>query len=453
MNQKGNYMKTIFNKNSRSGKSFTVKFAIILLSVVFSIFSFVFAQTITYKIYLVGDSTVCYYDPAAKYPWCGWGQELSYFFKKGTVTIDNRAIGGRSTKKFYVEGRWATLAEGLKSGDYVFIQFGHNDRDYSKEDRYADTTTYKDYLRLYVKESRAKGAIPVFISPMNMNTWNGTALREVFTERDKGADYRGAMMNIASELKVPFIDLEKKSAAFMKSVGQAYCTSFHFMGLQTGEYPLYPDGSSDGTHFQEMGAIINARMVTEGIKELAADADVGKLATVLAPLNKVTVNVNKTSTGLVTVSGDFPEGATVTLKVMPNNGETFQNWSDENGKSASASKIYTFKMGSTPVTYTAMFQGGGVVDVMHYGHKAAFTDVAGTHNASVNLTINNRKLSLASVNTIKSATIFNLNGQIVLKQTCSSRDINLDLNSLSNGIYFIETLTLKNSDVRCFELR
>ena len=115
----------------------------------------------------------------------------------------------------------------LKSGDFVLIQFGHNDRD-TKPERYADTTTYKSYLRLYVNESRAKGAIPVFVSPMNMNTWNGTALREVFTECDRGADYRGAMINVANELNVPFIDLEKKSAAFMKSVGQSYCTNYHF---------------------------------------------------------------------------------------------------------------------------------------------------------------------------------------------------------------------------------
>ena len=85
-----------------------------------------------------------------KYPWAGWGQVLSNFFKSGTVVIDNQAIGGRSTKSFYVEGRWTTLANTLKTGDFVLIQFGHNDRDYSKAERYADTTLYKSYLRLYV---------------------------------------------------------------------------------------------------------------------------------------------------------------------------------------------------------------------------------------------------------------------------------------------------------------
>ena len=113
-----------------------------------------------------------------------------------------------------------------------------------------------------------------------------------------------------------------------------------------------------------MGALANARMVAEGIKELASHADVGKLAAVLAPLNKVTVNANKASTGLVTVSGDYPQGVTVTVKVMPNTTETFQNWADASGKSVSTSKLYSFTMGSVPITYNAMFKGGSAVAVL-----------------------------------------------------------------------------------------
>jgi|GEM_PF-1038069 len=425
---------------------------LIMSIALFGIISFVFAQTVTYKIYLIGDSTVCYYAPATEYPWAGWGQELSYFFKSGTVTIDNKAIGGRSTKLFYKEGRWATVVSSLKSGDFVLIQFGHNDRDYSKEERYADTTTYKEYLRLYVKESRAKGAIPVFISPMNMNTWNGTALREVFTERDKGADYRGAMMNIAAELSVPFIDLEKKSAAFMKTAGQAYCTNYHFMGLQTGEYPLYPDGYSDGTHFQEMGAIINARMVAEGIKELSTHADVGKLAAVLAPLNKVTVAVNKASTGLVTLSGEFPEKAAVTLKVMPNSTETFQNWADAAGKSVSTSKYYTFTMGSTPVTFTAMFKGGSTATANDYDHFQNRLSLRNNQRYPVRLTITNNALRINAQSAITAVEIFDLNGKLLQKQCFSQRDAFINLKNRGCGVYFVKTWTSDNVSVNEIEL-
>jgi len=399
-----------------------------LLIVLLCLVTFVVAQTVTFKIHIIGDSTVCDY-AESKYPWAGWGQVFGLFFKSGTVTINNAAIGGRSTKSFYVEGRWMTLLAGIKSGDFVLIQFGHNDRDYSKEERYADTTLYKSYLKLYVTESRAKGAIPVFVTPMNMNTWNGTTLREVFTERERGADYRGAMINVANELKVPLIDLEKKSAAFMKTVGQAYCTSFQFMGLDAGEYPNYPDGSADGTHFQEMGALVNARMVAEGIKELSSHADVGKLASVLAPLYQVTVQTNKANTGLVTVSGSFPEGAMVTVKVKPTASETFQNWADATGKSITTSKRYSFKMGTTPVTCNAMFKGGGIVGV-----KGNTTGIK-TANRSARIAVNNRMLQIAAPDRIHSIDIYTVNGKHVLTVTPDASSVNVNCTSLGNAVY------------------
>lgn len=366
------------------------------------------------------------------------------------MIIENEAIGGRSSKSFYVEGRWATNVKNqLKSGDYVFIQFGHNDRDYTKEERYADTATYKNYLRLYVNESRAKGAIPVFITPMNMNTWNGTSLREVFTERDKGADYRGAMITIATELKVPLIDLEKKSAAFMKSAGQAYCTSYHFMGLQKGEYPNYPDGYSDGTHFQEMGAIINARMIAEGIKELSSNTEIGKLATVLAALNKVTVNVNKASTGLVTVSGDFPQGVTVTIKVMPNSGQTFQFWADAAGKNITTSRLYKFVMGNSPVIYNAMFQGGNQVAVSGNNNSDQIPEI---NSSAVDFKTSQSILNINASSTIKSITIFDLRGIIVYQDLFNSKSASVNVEKLCPGVYCLKVQSINGIFRRNFKL-
>jgi len=399
-----------------------------LSMVLLCLVTLVVAQTVTYKIHIVGDSTVCDY-AENKYPWAGWGQVLGHFFKSGSVTINNAAIGGRSTKSFYVEGRWTTVLGQIKSGDFVLIQFGHNDRDYSKEERYADTTLYKSYLKLYVNESRAKGAIPVFITPMNMNTWNGTALREVFTERDKGADYRGAMINVANELKVPLIDLEKKSAAFMKTVGQAYCTSFQFMGLDVGEYPNYPDGYADGTHFQEMGALVNARMIAEGIKELSSHADVGKLAAILAPLYQVTVQTNKANTGLVTVSGSFPAGAKVTVKVKPNTSETFQNWADATGKSIATSKLYSFIMGTTPVTYNAMFKGGGAVAVR------GDINVGKKDQGIARITVTNKILKINAQEKILSIDLYAVNGKHVLTINPDATSSNINCTSLGNATY------------------
>ena len=412
-----------------------------ILVVLTAITAVVVAQSTSYTVFIIGDSTVCDY-AESKYPWAGWGQVLSKFFTAGTVTVNNRAIGGRSSKSFYVEGRWATVAGELREGDFVFIQFGHNDRDYTKEERYADTNTYKSYLRLYVSESRAKGAIPVFVTPMNMNTWNGTALREVFTERDRGADYRGAMINVATKLDVPLIDLEKKSAAFMKSVGQAYCTSFHFMGLQTGEYPNYPDGYSDGTHFQEMGAIINARMVAEGIKELSSYADMEKLAEVLAPLHKVTVTPNKSNTGLVTVSGDFPAGVTVTVKVMPNSGETFLNWADGSVSDVSSEKLYTFTMKDAPVTMHARFKGGDPVRIKQ-GYRPNTNNVS---PSLLNMNGENNSLSISSAVPVTNVTVFDLNGRnVVCKRGAGVTGTTVSLQSLGSGTYMLEVVSTQGT--------
>lgn len=307
------------------------------------------------KIYIIGDSTVCNYN-ASEYPMMGWGQVFASFFKSQSVEINNRAIGGRSSRKFYTEGRWEGIVAQLSEGDYVFIQFGHNDRDFSKADRYTDTADFKKYLRLYVEETRAKGAIPVLVSPMNMNAWNGDALREVFCE---GAnDYRGAMVEVATGLGVPFIDLEKRSAAFMRSVGKEYCTRFHFLGLEPGEYPNYPEGKADGTHFQEMGALANARMVAEGLAELSDDTSMKPLCDLLAPCVDVSVASNKQSGGIFTKTAAFPPGVTVTLKVIPSSGERFEGWVDQNGVMASSDRMYMFTLSDGPCSFTAQFEGG-----------------------------------------------------------------------------------------------
>lgn len=326
-----------------------------LIIIMAAISIMVWAQT-SLKITIIGDSTVCNY-ASSKYPQAGWGQVIGQFFKTGTVTINNKAIGGRSTRSFYQEGRWAEIVSTLQSGEYVFIQFGHNDRDYSKAERYTDTTQYKEYLRKYVQESRAKGAIPVLISPMNMNAWNGNNVREVF--REGANNYRGAMINVANELNVPFIDLEKKSVELQKRLGATYCAKFIYLGLDAGEYPNFPDGSSDGTHFQEMGANFMAKFVCSGISELQSNPDMARLAALLKPLFKVNVLSNKANTGMITESGNtFPEGVSITVKVKPNSGEKFLGWADQSGKTVTTETRYTFQMSNSEISYTALFQGG-----------------------------------------------------------------------------------------------
>lgn len=328
---------------------------VFLILSVTTVSALVFAQS-KLKITIIGDSTVCNY-ASSKYPQAGWGQVLYRFFTSGSVTVNNRAIGGRSSRSFYQEGRWADVLSKLESGEYVFIQFGHNDRDFSKAERYTDTTQFKEYLRKYVKESREKGAIPVLISPMNMNAWNGSNVREVFCE---GANnYRGAMLNVSKELDVPFIDLEKKSVALQKRMGQNYCAKFIYLGLDANEYPNFSDGSSDGTHFQEMGANFMAKFVCEGIEELKSHPDMARLASQLKPLHKLEALSNKPDAGMITESGNtFPEGVSITLKVKPNAGEKFTGWFDSSDNKVTSSQMYTFTMPDRDVSFLARYQGG-----------------------------------------------------------------------------------------------
>ncbi|MBD0279643.1 MAG: rhamnogalacturonan acetylesterase, partial [Flavisolibacter sp.] len=118
------------------------------------------------KVWLIGDSTMCTYEPA-RAPLTGWGMPFVYFFDS-TVIIDNRARGGRSTRTFISENRWQPIADSLQEGDYVFIQFGHNDE--AKEEKYKDRYTpvpdYKTNLIKFITETRAKKATPVLITPV-----------------------------------------------------------------------------------------------------------------------------------------------------------------------------------------------------------------------------------------------------------------------------------------------
>ncbi|HNY30136.1 MAG TPA: GDSL-type esterase/lipase family protein [Fibrobacteria bacterium] len=373
------------------------------------------ATASTRRIVIIGDSTVCNY-AASKYPQTGWGQVLSLYFKSGSVTVVNDAIGGRSSRSFIEGGRWATTLASLQPGDILMVQFGHNDRDFSKEERYTDTTDYKKYLGQYAREARAKGAHPVFVTPMNMNTWTGTAVREVFTE---GANnYRAAMIHAAADNKVPVLDLEKKSKLLMDTLGQAYLTKFHFLGLDAGEYPNFPDGVSDGTHFQELGALENARMVVEEISCQPDDSILKLLAPLVAPLRTVTVEANLKDAGTLTRTRRYPKGATVTLKVKPASGKVFQGWADESGKVVSTAQRYTFVQDTLEKTFTAKFQGGSSV-VVPAAHPLP-------------LRLDGRKLiGLPG----SAARVVDASGRVVL---VSPGGPELDLSGLGAGAYWVE---------------
>ena len=170
-----------------------------------------------HTIYLIGDSTVSTYD-SSRYPRMGWGQVFRNFFDPSRIRVENRAIPGRSSKSFYEEGHWSTIIDSLHPGDYVFIQFGHNDEKTDTARHTDPYTSFKTYLRIYIDGSRAKGAYPILMTPVNRNKWKGNEIANTHGE------YVIAIRQLAAEKEVPLIDLFSSSRSLFDSLGKEYTT-------------------------------------------------------------------------------------------------------------------------------------------------------------------------------------------------------------------------------------
>lgn len=210
------------------------------------------------KIWLVGDSTMSDKKTEA-YPETGWGMPFKYFFDS-TVVVDNRAQNGRSTKTFIAEGRWQAVMDGLNEGDYVFIQFGHNDEVPTKVNSYVTEDVFKSNLQRFVKEVRSKNGVPVLLTPVARRKFDGAGMVEETHEK-----YAAVVRTVAKEEKVLFIDLDEKSKALLQQFGVEN-SKLLFNQLQPGEHPNYPEGKEDNTHFNELGARKMAELVLAEIK-------------------------------------------------------------------------------------------------------------------------------------------------------------------------------------------
>jgi len=210
-------------------------------------------------IYLIGDSTVCD-QPTDRYPVTGWGTPFANYFD-ATVKVDNRAKGGRSTRTFLEENRWQPIVESLKPGDYVLMQFGHNDE--AKEPQYAARYTpvpdYKKNLIKFIIETRSKNAVPILITPVSRRVFKNDQAQQTHVE------YTAAVFEIGKQYNVPVIDLDKKSRELYQQMGTDN-SKLLFMELEAGEHPIYPEGRHDNTHFNDYGARIMAQFVLNDIK-------------------------------------------------------------------------------------------------------------------------------------------------------------------------------------------
>lgn len=211
------------------------------------------------KIYLIGDSTMSV-KSVRNYPETGWGMPFVHFFDS-TVVVDNRAQNGRSTRTFIDENRWSPVVEALEPGDYVFIQFGHNDEIATKKSATTESQ-FKNYLIKYVTDTRSKQAKPILLT---------SVARRKFDESGKIVGthdvYAQIVRNVAKETNTPLIDMDVKSQKLLQELG-ADKSALLFNHLLPGEHPNYPNGKIDDTHFNELGARMMAQLVLAEIKAL-----------------------------------------------------------------------------------------------------------------------------------------------------------------------------------------
>lgn len=207
------------------------------------------------KIFTIGDSTMANKKEDV-YPETGWCQVLDQYFDE-TVTVENHALNGRSSKSFINEGRWQAVLDSLQPNDYVFIQFGHNDQKYKDSTRFTiPFETYSENLEMFVNESREKGANPIlFTSIIRRKFENGELI-------DTHGDYPVATRQVAEKLNVPLIDLQKITEKWVNDIGDEQSKT---MFLWTEPNEKFPEGRKDDTHLSEEGANEIARSVVAEI--------------------------------------------------------------------------------------------------------------------------------------------------------------------------------------------
>lgn len=196
-------------------------------------------------IYIAGDSTAAQKYAAAA-PETGWGMALPFFLKDG-LNVSNHAVNGRSSKSFIDEGRLDVILDAIRPGDFLLIQFGHNDSKVADPTRYTEPwTTYQDYLRQYIDGARARGARPVLATSVERRKFDagGNAV-------PTHGDYPAAMTALAAEEGVALLDIQALSIALWQELGVE----------ETKKYFNWTETEQDNTHFNPPGAIAVARLV------------------------------------------------------------------------------------------------------------------------------------------------------------------------------------------------
>lgn len=277
-----------------------MKHKYLLLFIFFFLFSAFKSDKPVITIFMIGDSTMADKKLTGENPERGWGQMLPRYLSEG-IRVDNHAQNGRSSKSFINEGRWDKVLSLIKKGDYVFIQFGHNDEKPSEERHTDPGTTFDANLRKFVNETRAKGGIPILFNSIVRRNFgvvndarvldaavnqddfrkdaNPDAKREPVTgdrpkEGTKLIDTHGAYLdsprNVAKELNVPFVDMNKITHDLVEGLGPDESKKL-FMWVAPDLVPAIPKGREDNTHLNIYGGRIIAGLTIDAIAKVVPE--------------------------------------------------------------------------------------------------------------------------------------------------------------------------------------
>lgn len=230
------------------------------------------------KIFMIGDSTMANKDISGGKLERGWGMMLKNFFTEDVI-IDNHAVNGRSSKSFITEGRWQKVLDKITPGDYVFIQFGHNDEKKDTARHTVPGSTFDDNLRKFVRETRQRGGIPVLFNSVvrrafvesktavedddkRDNSSKGLVEGDVLV--DTHGDYLVSPRKVAEEMNVPFIDANKITHDLEQELGPEQSKKLH-MWYKPGEVASLPDGRQDNTHYNVYGARLVAGLLADAV--------------------------------------------------------------------------------------------------------------------------------------------------------------------------------------------
>lgn len=216
------------------------------------------------KIFIASDSTAqSYGDHMA--PQAGWGQMLHLFFDD-SVTVENRGMAGRSLKSFFNEGRWGSILDSAEEGDYVVIQFGHNDGAWNKPERYI---SHEDFTKMleeeYIQPALQKGLKPI-IATQTQSHWFG-ADGKIGEPDPNEVSYASLLRDAAKAFDLPLLEINGLSRELENRLGAEESEKLHLYA-EPGIYSKYPDGVKDNTHFSYCGAFEIARIAAEEMNQI-----------------------------------------------------------------------------------------------------------------------------------------------------------------------------------------